>query len=130
MRVPQRFPFLKPTHRNHIKIKSKPNSHQNRIKIVSKPCKNISKPENPQEIDHKHVLGLFSKPTNHNQNQIVSRPYQAIAKPQKPSRHQPKGCPGVVFVSFLETNPLGTLKKALRSQTTSKSYRNHTQNHI
>jgi hypothetical protein len=63
---------------------------------------------------------------------IVSQPYQnhikIISKPQKPSRNRPNACPGAVSVPFFETNPSGTLKKALRSQTISKPYENHIQN--
>ena len=62
----------------------------------------------------------------------ISKSYQncikIISKPQKQSRHRPKGCPGTVSVSFLEANPSGTLKKALRSQTLSKPCKNHIQN--
>ena len=72
------------------------------------------------------------KPTHRNHIQIVSKSYQncikIISKPQKQSRHRPKGCPGTVSVSFLEANPSGTLKKALRSQTLSKPCKNHIQN--
>ena len=57
---------------------------------------------------------------------IVSKPYQnhieIMSKPQKTSRNRTKACPGAVSVSFLEANPSGTLKKALRSQTMSEPY--------
>ena len=115
---------LKPTHRNHIKIVSK--SCQNRIKIIS----------NPQKPVPGLFLCLFLKPTHWKHIKTVSTSYQnrikivskTISKPQKPSRNRPKGCPRAVSVSFLETNPSGTLKKALRSQTISKPYQNHIQN--
>ena len=63
---------------------------------------------------------------------IVSKPYQnhilIISKPLTPSKNRPKACPGAVSVPFFETNPSGTLKKALRSQNISKPYQNHIQN--
>ena len=90
-----------------------------RVKLViwSQPIRTISK--------------IVSKPYQ-TRIKIVSKPYQnnskIISKAQKPSRNRPKGCPRAVSVSFLEANPSGTLKKALRSQTISKPYQNHIQN--
>ena len=48
---------LKPTHRNHIQIVSKP--YQNRIKIVSKSFQNH---KNNRDIDQKAVPALFPFP--------------------------------------------------------------------
>jgi hypothetical protein len=118
---------LKPTHRNHIqnRIKTISKSYQNRVKIV---LKSYQTHKNLRKIDQKPVPGLFLclflKPTHWKHIKTVSTSYQNRIKNHikttKPSRNRPKGCPRAVSVSFLEANPSGTLKKALRSQTISK----------
>ena len=145
------------TYQNQIRIASK--SPQNRIKTTSKPYQNHIKTIKTLEKSTKSLfLGCYSflfcsQPTAtlkkkllswnqikikwescQNRIKLVSKLYQnhtkIISKPQKPARNRPKACPGAVSVSFLKTSPSGTLKKALRSQTISKPYQNHVQNHI
>ena len=54
------FPFLKPTHQNHNKTKSKLSKlYQNRINTISKSYQNH---KNPRETDQKPVPGLFLFP--------------------------------------------------------------------
>jgi hypothetical protein len=54
------FPFLKPTHQNHNKIKSKLSKlYQHRINTISKSYQNH---KNPREIDQTPVPGLFQFP--------------------------------------------------------------------
>ena len=95
-----RFALLKPIHRNHIKIKSE--SYQNRTKsyqIVSTAYQNV----------------------------LVSKQYQTHIKNHikttKTIEKSTKHLSLAVSVSLFEANPLGTLKKALRSQTISKHHK-------
>ena len=92
-----------------------------KIVIWSQPIGTISK---IVSTPNRNRIKIMSK-AYQNRIKIVSKSYQQL---QKTSRNRPKGCPGAVSVSFLEANPSGTLKKALRSQTISKPYQNHIQN--
>ena len=71
-----RFTLLKPTHRNHIKIKSE--SYQNRTKSYQQRIKMYSYQSN---------IKLISK---------------IISKPQKPSRNRPNTCPWLFRFPFLK----------------------------
>ena len=72
-------------------------------------------------------------PQTQHRIKTISKPYQNHIKTIQNSNHKkktqnwPKTCPWAVSISFVEANPLGTLKKVLRSQTMSKPYQHHIQ---
>ena len=80
-------------------------------------------------IRQNHIKIASASTSHQNRIKTVSKSYQNNSKfkPLKKTQNWPKTCPWAVSISFLEANPLGTLKKVLRSQTMSKPYQNHIQ---
>ena len=86
---------------------------------------NISESYQTESHQNRLRLNIASKPYQ-NRIKIISKQFK-IQTIKKKTQNWPKTCPWAVSISFVEANPLGTLKKVLRSQTMSKPYQHHIQ---